>query len=464
MATLSTPTMSGELSDETIQAFKGSQRGAVLRPGDAGYDAARTVYNAMIDKRPALIARCTGVADVIGLSPSPAPTSCSSPCAAVATTSRGTPSATGASSSTCPGMRSIRVDPVRRTVRAEPGVTYREFDRETQAFGLATPGGTISATGIAGLTLGGGFGWLSRQHGLACDNLLSVDMVLADGRFVTASAEEHADLFWGVRGGGGNFGVVTSFEYRLHPVGPVLGGLLVHPLPRAREALRFYREFTATAPDELSVFAALLTNPDGSQVVAFVVCYNGPIERGEEVIRPLRQFGPPVADLVQPIPYTAMQTLMDDGFPNGLQNYWKSSFLQEISDEAIDTIIAQFQAAPSPLCALVIEQFGGAGARVGRGETAFSHRDGHSNLAIIARCADPADTPRTMAWAREAWAAMQPFADGGAYSNYAEAGEEGAARITAAYRPETYERLVALKNTYDPTNFFRVNQNIAPTV
>lgn len=465
MATLHTLTTGGGgLSDEAIQAFRSGQRGDVIRPGDAGYDAARRVYNAMVDKHPALIARCTGVADVLG-----AVTFARDHHLLVAVRGGGH---NVAGNALCDGgividlspMKAIRVDPAARTVRAEPGVNYREFDRETQVFGLATPGGTISATGIAGLTLGGGFGWLSRQHGLACDNLLSVDLVLADGRFVTASATEHPDLFWGVRGGGGNFGIVTSFEYRLHPIGPVLGGLLVHPLPRAREALQFYREFTSTAPDELSVFAALLSNPDGSRVIAFVVCYNGPLDQGEEVIRPLRQFGPPVADLVQPIPYTTMQTLMDDGFPNGLQNYWKSSFLQELSDEAIDTIIAHFTAAPSPLSALVIEQFGGAGARVGRDETAFSHREGHSNLLIVARCADPGEVERNVAWARGAWTAMQPFTDGGAYSNYVEAGAEGAARITAAYRPETYARLVALKNQYDPTNFFRVNQNIAPTV
>lgn len=450
------------VDDAAVQALQRSLRGTLVRPGDDSYDTARTVYNAMIDKRPALIVRCAGVADVIA-----AVNFARKHDLLVAVRGGGH---NVAGNAVCDegividlsGMRAIRVDPARRTARAEPGATYREFDRETQAFGLATTGGTISATGIAGLTLGGGFGWLARQYGLACDNLLSVDMVLADGRFLTASAEENADLFWGVRGGGGNFGVVTAFEYRLHPVGPVLGGLLVHPLEKAREALRFYRDFTATAPDELAVFAALLTNPDGSRVVAFIVCYNGAIEEGERVIAPLRRFGPPLADMVQPIPYTAMQTMLDDGFPNGLQNYWKSSFLREIGDEAIDTIIAHFTAAPSPLTAMVIEQFGGAASRVGATETAFSHRSGHSNFLIVARCADPAEAAENMAWARAAWAAMQPFADGGAYSNYVEAGAEGAGRIREAYGPETYERLVALKNTYDPTNFFRVNQNIKP--
>jgi hypothetical protein len=323
------------LFEESIQVFKASLRGELLRPDDGGFDDARKVYNAMIDKRPAMIVRCAGVADVIA-----AVNFAREHDLLVAVRGGGH---NVAGNALCDdgmvidlsGMRAIRVDPASRTARAEAGATYREFDRETQAFGLATTGGTISATGIAGLTLGGGLGWLMRQHGLACDNLLSVDMVLADGRFVTASAEENADLFWGVRGGGGNFGVVTSFEYRVHPVGMVLGGMLIHPLPNAREALRFYRDFSSTAPDELAVFAGLLTTPDGMQVLAFILCYNGPIEEGEAAIASLRQFGPPVADMVQPMPYTVMQAILDDGFPNGLQNYWKSSFLQEISDDRL---------------------------------------------------------------------------------------------------------------------------------
>jgi FAD/FMN-containing dehydrogenase len=450
------------VDDAAVHHLAGTLRGMLIRPEDPEYDDARRVYNAMIDRHPALIVRCAGVADVIAAVRFAREQGMLVAIRGGGHNVAGNALCDGGLVIDLSGMRAIHVDPARRTARAEPGATYREFDRETQAFGLATTGGTISATGIAGLTLGGGFGWLARQYGLACDNLISADIVLADGSFVTASADDNADLFWGVRGGGGNFGVVTSFEYRLHPVGPVLGGLLVHPLERAREALRFYRDFTAAAPDELAVFAALLTNPDGSRVVAFIVCYNGAIEEGERVIAPLRSFGPPLADMVQPIPYTTMQTMLDEGFPNGLQNYWKSSFLREISDAAIDTMLAQFDAAPSPLTAMVIEQFGGAGARVGVEETAFSHRSGHSNFLIIARCADPAEAEQNVAWARGAWSAMQPWSDGGAYSNYVEGGAEGANRIREAYGPETYERLAELKRKYDPTNFFRVNQNISP--
>jgi len=464
MATLAvSSTGSGHLSEEAVQAFKAGLRGTLLRPDDDGFDDARKVYNAMIDKRPAIVVRCAGVADVIAAVNFARENNLLVAVRGGGHNVAGNGMCDGGLVIDLSGMRAVHVDPTKRTARAEAGATYREFDHETQAFGLATTGGTISATGIAGLTLGGGIGWLMRKYGLACDNLLSVDLVTADGRFVTASATENEDLFWGVRGGGGNFGVVTAFEYQLHPVGPVLGGMLIHPLPRAKEVLQFYRDFSSTAPDELAVFAALLTTPDGMQVLALVLCYDGPIAEGEAAIAPLRQFGPPVADMVQPLPYTAMQRMLDDGFPNGLQNYWKSSFLQEISDEAIDILVTQFAAAPSPLAALLIEHFGGAVARVGKDETAFPHRDGHSNLLIVSRWMDPTDSERHIAWARETWNAMQPFTDGGVYSNYVEAGDEGADRVRSAYGDTTYERLAALKKKYDPENFFRVNQNIKPS-
>ena len=449
------------VDEATIEALAASLGGPLLRPGDDGYDAARQIFNGMIDRRPALIARCAATGDVVkairfarehGL---------------VVGVRGGGHNVAG--NAVCDGglmidltlMKGIRVDPAARTVHAQAGLTWREFDRECQAFGLASTGGAISSTGIAGLTLGGGFGWLGRSYGMACDNLLSADVVLADGSVVAASAEEHADLFWGLRGGGGNFGVVTSFEYRLHPVGPILGGMLLYPLDRAKDVLRVLRDFNASAPDASSVFAVLMTTPEGDRVLALLVCYNGPIEQGETLLRPLREQTSPMADLVAPIRYEQMQTLLDEGFPFGLQNYWKSEFLKGLPDEAVDLVVDRFAATPSPLSAVVLEQFGGAYRRVASDATAFGHRDWDYNFLIVSRWTDPADADRNVRWARDLWSAVQPFAAGVVYVNYLEGGEEGARRIRAAYGAN-YDRLVALKERYDPTNFFRLNQNIQP--
>jgi FAD/FMN-containing dehydrogenase len=357
-------------------------------------------------------------------------------------------------------MKGIRVDPAGRTARAEPGLTWGEFDRETQAFGLATTGGFVPSTGIAGLTLGGGLGYLMRRFGLACDNLLSADIVTADGQLRTASAMENEDLFWGLRGGGGNFGIVTSFEYQLHPVGPmVLGGLIVHPLSAAKDVVRFYREFAPTAPDELTTHLACLTTPEGDPVVVFVVCYSGPADQGEGVIRPLREFGSPLHAAVGPMPYTEVQALGGPLYPPGRLNYWKSSFIDELPDAAIETMVSQFAAAPSPFSAVALEQLGGAVSRVGRDQTAFSQRSAPYSLIITAEWTDPAESDRHIRWARDTWEAMRPFESEAVYVNYLDADESE--RIKAAYGGK-YERLAALKAKYDPTNFFRLNQNIRP--
>jgi len=450
------------LEQPGIETLKASLRGELFQPGEEGYDAARTMYNAMIDRHPALIVRCAGVSDVIT-----AVQFARSRNLLVAIRGGGH---NVAGRAICDGglvidlsrMKGIHVDPAHCIARAEPGVTWCEFDRETQAFGLATTGGTVSSTGIAGLTLGGGIGWLMRTCGLACDNLVSVDLVTAEGRLLRASAAENPDLFWGMRGAGANFGVVTSFEYRLHPVGPLLGGMLIHPFSKARDVLRFYRDVAATAPDELTALAALLTSPDGVPVVAIAPFYNGPIEVGEVVMQPLRAFGPPLADHVGPMSYLQVQTMLDAMMPAGLRNYWKTNFLKDLSDEAIDTLVTYFATVPSALTAAVIEQFGGAVGRIGEDETAFSPRDQRFNLAIASRWTDPAESEKHRQWTRDLWDVMQPFATEAVYVNYLPEDEDD--RVKALYGAAKYERLVRLKNTYDPANFFQLNANIKPTV
>jgi FAD/FMN-containing dehydrogenase len=448
------------LKESTVQAFRARLRGELLRPGDDSYDGARKTWNGMIDKHPALIARCTGVADVM------AAVQFARDHHLLVAVRGGGHSLPGFS--VCDGgmvidlsrMKGIHVDPVRRTAVAQAGLTWGEFDRETQLFGLASTGGVVSTTGIAGLTLGGGIGWLMRHYGLACDHLLSVDVVTADGRFLTASTTDNPDLFWGVRGGGGNFGIVPSFEYKLDPVGPVLGGMAIHPIAKAREVLRFYREFTQAAPDELTTYALMLTSPDGVPVVAVVLCYSGSLAAGERVVRPLREFGAPLADEIRPMAYCEMQTMFDAAYAPGWHNYYKSHYLAAISDDLIDIMIACFAKVPSPLSALGFEQFGGAVRRVFAQETAFRHRDAAYDIAILGEWQNPADTARNVQWVREVATATQPFSTGGVYVNFL--GEEGEDQVKAAYGSH-YQRLVALKRKYDPTNLFRLNQNIKPT-
>jgi FAD/FMN-containing dehydrogenase len=462
--TLTAPTPPMEtapLDPATVDAFRARLRGPLLQPGETDYDVARQVWNAMVDRRPMLIARCAGTADVIaavrfarehGL-----PVSVKGGGHSVAGKAVGD----GGLMIDLSRMDGIRVDPVRGTARAEGGVTWGAFDRETQAFGLATTGGIVPTTGVGGLTLGGGLGYLMRRFGLACDNLRSADVVTANGELLTASEEEHADLFWGLRGGGGNFGAVTSFEYQLHPVGPtVLGGFVFHPFAQAREVARFYREFTATAPDELTIYLAFATSPDGDPVTAFIVCYSGPIETGETVIKPLRDFGSPLADTIGPLPYTEVQAFGAPLYPPGRLNYWKSNFLDDLSDEAIAVLIEQFAAVPSPLSAVAIEHLGGAVARVDPDATAFGDRSAPYSVVITGEWGDAAGSGRNVQWVRDCWQALQPYAKETVYINYLDAGDE--ARVQGAYRPQTYQRLATLKQQYDPDNFFRLNPNIPP--
>jgi FAD/FMN-containing dehydrogenase len=446
----------------TIESLRTSMRGPVLCPGQDGYDAARAIPNAMIDRRPAAIARCTGTADVIA-------------CVRFAREHDLLVSVRGgghsiAGKAVCEGglmidlslMKGIRVDPRRKTVRAETGIKLGEFDRETQAFGLATTQGVVPTVGMAGLTLGGGWGHLHAKYGLAIDNVLAADVVTADGRLLTASATENQDLFWGVRGGSGNFGIVTSIEFQLHEVGPVLGGAVFYPAANAREVLHFWREFAAASPDELVTQGGSFHLPDGTPVFAIAVCYCGAIAEGEKVLKPLRSFGAPLADAVAPMRYTQLQGMFEPFFPPGRLVYTKSNFFRSFSDEAVDAVLHYVAKSPSPYTfAPFLEHWHGAATRVPAAATAFPHRQYSWNALVWSMWENPSDTEKNVHWTRECYEALRPFLAGGAYGNYVT--DEGEAVAREAYGPN-YDRLVALKNKYDPTNFFRMNHNVQPAV
>lgn len=459
------------LEEKALQELRASFRGELIRPGDDGYDAARRVFNGMIDKHPALIARTVDIADTI---------------AAVnfARENKLPLAIRGgghnvAGFGTCDDglvvdlsrMKGIRVDPAKRTVRAEGGCTWGDVDHATHAFGLAAPGGLISTTGIAGLTLGGGIGHLTRKYGLSCDNLISADVVTADGRLITASADQNADLFWGLRGGGGNFGVVTSFEFRLHPVSTVFAGPILYPLEKSKDALRFYRDYMAKAPEDMNAFFAFLIVPPGppfpehlhnKTVCGVVCCYTGSLDKAEQVVRPLREFGPPVFEHVGPIPFPMLQSAFDALVAPGLQNYWKADFVKDLTDEVIEAHVKYGPDVPTIHTALHIYPVSGAAHRVGRDDTAFSYREAGFTHVIAALYPDPADTPKNREWVRSYWEALHPYSAGGAYVNFLmDEKDEGPDRIEASYR-NNYGRLAALKKKYDPNNLFHVNQNIKP--
>jgi FAD/FMN-containing dehydrogenase len=458
------------IPESALQAFRANLRGQLVLPKDADYDDARRIHNAMIDRRPAAIVRCAGVADVVA-----AVNFARQAGLLVAVRGAGH---NVAGTSLCDGgividlsrMKSVRVDPARRTARVEPGTTWAELSHELQVFDLAATGGYIGTTGVSGLTLGGGLGWMVRKHGLALDNLLAVDVVTADGHVVTASEGENQDLFWGVRGGGGNFGIVTSFEFKVHPAGSVWAGVVMHPLPRAASTLRFWRDYERTAPEELTTGVILLHPPaelplpdvlhnEGLVGIAGVYC--GSPESGERALRPLREYGPPAADVFERMPYSRAQVMADWIYPPGLQQYWRSGFLRELSDAAIDTIVSLFATVPSRRSTVVFEHNGdGAMNRVDESVTAFGHRGWPYNLLVTSTWERPAEADVNIRWTRDFMDAMRPFLADAVYVNYL--GEEGDARVRAAYG-QKYDRLVALKNRYDPTNFFRMNQNIRPT-
>ncbi len=444
-----------------IHEFRQRHDGDIITPDDDRYEQARRVWNAMIDRRPALIARPRHIADVQ---------------ASLAFARehqlplavRGGAHGIGGRSTCDEGividfadMQRMAVDAGARTATAEPGVRWRDFDRETQAHGLATTGGTDGDTGVAGLTLGGGFGWLEGRCGLTVDNLLSVEVVLASGEVVRASQDEHQDLFWALRGGGGNFGIVTSFAYRLHEIGPVIGGLVVHPFARAAEMLRFYNDFLKRAPAELVAAAVLMTGPDGNKACGMAVTWPGDLAEGERVLAPLKSFGPPVLDVIGPMPYVQQQALLKDAMPPNVLNYWKAEFIDQLSDDVNDAVIDAFTRVQSPMASVVWFPIRGAAARVAPTATAFPHRGGF-NLGIYGVWKDAADTPRNISWVRDTWAAITPFATGGVYVN--EIGDDdGADRVRSAYGPN-FDRLTQVKGKYDPGNVFCLNANIAPAM
>ena len=457
------------LDDAAVDALATQMRGALIRPSDPGYDAARAVYNAMIDRRPALIARCADVADVIA-----AVNFARAQGLLLAVRGGGH---NGAGLGICDdglvidlaGLKGIRVDPEARTVRVGGGCTLGEVDHATHAFGLAIPSGIISTTGVGGITLGGGLGHLTRACGLAIDSVLEADVVLADGRFVTASATQHPDLFWALRGGGGNFGVVTSFLFRAHSVSTVYAGPMLWHLDRAAEVLRWYRDFLPTAPETLNGFFAFLGVPPGppfpeelwgKTMCGVVWCYTGDLDGVAAVFDLIRaRFGPPALDWVGPLPHPALQSMFDGIYPPGDQWYWKADFINEIPEEAIALHLAHGSRLPTGKCTMHLYPIDGAAGRVPSDATAWGYRDTTWAEVIVGVSPDPADKEAITAWARDYWAALHPYSAGGAYVNFMM--EEGNERVQATYR-HNYERLRAVKGTYDPDNLFRVNQNIPP--
>ena len=447
----------------TIDQITASFAGQLLQPTDPAYDDARRVHNGLVDKRPVLIARCRGVADIADAVKLARAMNVEVAVRGGGHNVAGRATIDGGLMIDLSPLKGIHVDARARTARAQGGVLWKELNRETQLHGLATTGGVVSTTGIAGLTLGGGLGWLMPKYGLALDNLRSAEMVMADGTIRRAGADENPDLFWAIRGGGGNFGIAASLEYALHPVGPIItGGVVAHPVQNAVEVLRFLRDTCASLPDEAMLVAGLQMAPDGSgaKLVGIVGGHCGSLADGEAAMRPIKAFGSPIMDMMGPIPYSTLNTILDPAFPKGALNYWKAHFLTDLSDDAIRTLLDCFQACPSPESMIVIEHFHGAASRVRVDETACAMRITGFNVVIVSQWSDPADTDRGIAWGRDTYGALRPFFGSTRYVNYLDNDETGDAAAVAY--GHNYERLRQIKAVYDPENFFHTNVNIRP--
>jgi len=442
----------------------GSLQGGLITPEHPAYDAARHVWNGMIDRHPAAIAQCTGVADVVAAVDFARENDIPITVRGGGHNVAGKAVRDGALMIDLGQMHGIWVDADARRARAQGGTRWGAFDRETLARNLYTTGGTVSTTGVAGLTLGGGLGWLMRKHGLTCDNLAGAEVVTAGGDVLRADADQNADLFWALRGGGGNFGIVTSFDFELHEQQPVTGGMAIFAGDRTRDVLQFFREYTAELPDSVTTMAGCFLAPgEGSnppQPMAWIaVCHTGPEDEGRRLVAPIKDFGP-VQDFIGPMPYSALQTMFDDGAAPGARNYWRSAFMQDFADDVIDTMVASAAELPPPGSMMLVEHLGGAISRVDEGETAYSHRGAQFNVSILSSWTDAAADDRYSAWTRSFGDELRSFSDGGAYVNYM-AGDMSGAEVKAMY-DANFGRLRSVKRKYDPDNFFNSNQNIAP--
>jgi FAD/FMN-containing dehydrogenase len=449
---------------KAVSELSSTFSGQLLQPQDAGYDEARRVHNGLIDKRPALVARCRGTADVADAVKLARSLDLEIAIRGGGHNVAGRAAIDGGVMIDLAPMRGIHVDPKARTARAQGGVLWNELNRETQLHALATTGGVVGSTGVAGLTLGGGLGWLMPKHGLALDNLRSAELVMANGSVKRASADENADLFWAIRGGGSNFGIAASLEYELHPVGPIItGGLVAHPQANSVDVLKFFRDQCARLPDEAMMAAGLLTAPDGvTKLVGMLLAHCGDMAGGEALARPIKAFGQPALDAMGPIAYCAQNQLLDGAFPKGALNYWKAQFLKELSDDVISTLVECAAAAPSPMSQIVLEHFHGKASRIGVSETACAMRLGGYNVVIASQWMDPADSARGKQWCRDTYAALAPHFGTTRYVNYLADDEASDPAIAAVYGPN-YARLRALKSKFDPQNVFRTNVNVRPS-